>query len=87
MGRAHLCFVSAVQIRTDRFAQRQNSSRIRVAMMPIAQSLDRRFNDIFRRRKIWLTNPKVDHIHATSGQNSSAAQDGKRIFFTNSIEI
>jgi hypothetical protein len=56
-------------------------------MMPIAQSFDRRLNDILRRRKIRLADPKVDNIHATSRQNPSAAQNGKRIFFTNSIEI
>jgi hypothetical protein len=56
-------------------------------MMPIAQSFDRRLNDILRRREIRLADPKVDHIHATSRQNPSAAQNGKRIFFTDSIEI
>jgi hypothetical protein len=56
-------------------------------MMPIAQGFNRRFNDIFRRREIRLTDPKVDDIHATRGQNPRPAQDGKRIFFTNSIEI
>jgi hypothetical protein len=76
-----------MKIGTDRFAQRQNSSGIRVAMMPIAQSFDRRLNDILRRREIRLADPKVDHIHATSRQYPSAAQNGKRIFFTDSIEI
>ena len=40
--------VALVQILRDRLAQRQDALRRRVAVMAVAQRLDRRFDDVLR---------------------------------------
>ena len=70
----------------DRFAQRQNANRGCVAVVAIAQSLDRRLDNEIRRPEVRLAYPEIDDIAALGREFGRARQHGKSVLFANTVE-
>ena len=66
-----------VQIGRDRLAQRQDADRRRVAVMAVAQRLDRRLDDEIRRAKIRLADAEIDDVAALRGERVARASTAK----------
>ena len=75
-----------VQVGGDRFAQRQNAVRRRVAMMAVAQRLDRGLDDEIRRAEIRLADAEADDVAALRGKRVGARQHGEGVFLADAIE-
>ena len=56
-------------------------------MLPVAQRLDRRLDDMRRGREIGLADAQVDDVAPLRRQRIGAGQDGKGIFFPDAIKI
>ena len=77
---------SPVQIGRDRFAQRQNADRGRVAVVAVAKRLGRRVDNEIRRAKIGLADPEIDDVATLGRERGRARQHRECIFFTETIE-
>ena len=69
-----------MQIGGDRLAQRQDADRRRVAVMAVAQRLDRRLDNEIRRAEIGLADAEIDDVAALRGKLRRAREHGERVF-------
>ena len=83
---ATLDLEALVQIGRDRLAQRQDADRRRVAMMAVAQRLDRRLDNEIGRAKIRLTDAEIDDVAALRGKLRGTCEHGERVFLADAIE-
>ncbi len=77
---------SLVQIGGDRFAQRQDADRGRVAVMAVAQRLDGGLDDEIGRAEIRLADAEIDDVAALRREVHGAGQHGEGIFLADTIE-
>ena len=75
-----------VQVGGDRFAQRQDADRRRIAVMAVAQRLDRRLDDEIRRAEIGLADAEIDDVAALRRKLHGARQHGEGIFLADAVE-
>ena len=75
--RIYLNVMSAVQVRSNGFAQCRNTVCRRVAMMTISQRFDTRFNNMFRGLKVRLADTQVNNVMTLSRELISPSQDFK----------
>ena len=76
-----------VQVGRDRFAQRQDADRRRIAVLAVAQRLDRGLDDMRRGRKIRLADAEIDDVAALRRQRGGARQHREGVFLTDPVEI
>ena len=60
---ADLGLETAVQVAGHRLAQGADAGGVGIAVLPIAQRLDRRLDDVFRRREVRLADAQVERYH------------------------
>ena len=84
--RRNLDLETLVQIGGDRLAQRQDADRRRVAVMAVAQRLDRRLDDEIRRAEIGLADAEIDDVAAGRGKLRGAGEHRKRVLLADAIE-
>ena len=75
-----------VQVGGDRLAQRQDADRRRVAVMAVAQRLDRRLDNEIRRAEIGLADAEIDDVAALRGKLHRAREHGEGVFLADAIE-
>ena len=75
-----------VQIGGDRLAQRQDADRRRVAVMTVAQRLDRGLDDKIRRTKIGLADAEIDDVAALRRKLRRARKYGESVFLAEPVE-
>ena len=69
-----------------RFAQRRDADRRGIAVMAVAQRLDRGFNDEIGCAEIGLADAEIDDIAPLGGERVGARQHRKGILLPNAIE-
>ena len=74
------------KIGRDRFAQRQDADRGRVAVMAVTQRLHRRLDDEIRRAEIGLADAEIDDVAALRGKLRGAREHRKGVLFADAIE-
>ena len=74
------------EIGGDRLAQRQDADRRRIAMMAVAQRLDRRLDDEIRRAEIGLADAEIDDVAALCRKLRGARQHGEGVLLAETIE-
>ena len=75
-----------VQVGGHRLAQRQDAVRGRIAMMAVAQRLDRRLDDMVGGAEIRLADAQIDDVAALGGQRGGPRQHGKGVFLADPVE-
>ena len=75
-----------VQVGGHRLAQRRDAGRRRVAVMAVAQRLDRRFDDEIRGAEIRLADAEADDVAALRRQRVGARQHGEGVFLADAVE-
>ena len=75
-----------VQVGGDRLAQRRNAVCRRVAVMALAQRLDRRLDDEIGRAEIGLADAEIDDIAALRDQGVGAGEHREGIFLADAVE-
>ena len=75
-----------MQIGGHRFAQRRDADRGRIAVVAIAQRLDRRLDDEIRRAEIGLADAEIDDVAALRHQQHGPRQHGEGILLADPIE-
>ena len=75
-----------VQVGGHRLAQRQDAVRRRVAVMAVAQRLDRRLDDVIGRAEIRLADAEIDDVAALRGERGGARQHGEGVLLADAIE-
>ena len=81
-----LDFESFVQIGGDRLAQRQNADRGRIAVLAVAQRLDRRLDNEIRRAEIRLADTEIDDVAALCRKLRGARENGEGVLLADTIE-
>ena len=74
------------EIGGDRLAQRQDADRRRVAVMAVAQRLDRRLDNEIRRAEIGLADAEIDDVAALRRKLRGAREHGERVLLADAIE-
>ena len=82
----HLDLEALVQVGGDRLAQRRDAVRRRVAVMAVAQRLDRGLDDVIGRAEIGLADAEIDDVAALRGQRIGARQHGEGVFLADAVE-
>ena len=82
----HVHIEPLVQIGGDGFAQGQNTGGGRIAVMAVAQRLDRSFHNMLRGLEVRLADTKIDDVLALALQFGGAGQNRKGVFFTHTTE-
>ncbi len=77
---------ATIKIRGDAFAQRQDAGRRRIAVMAVAQCLDRRLDDMLRGSEIGLPNAKIDDIASLCGKRGGTGEHGEGVFLADPVE-
>ena len=75
-----------VQVGGDRLAQRQDADRRRVAVMTVAQRLDRCLDDKIRRAEIGLADAEIDDVAALRRKLRRARKHGESVFLAEPVE-
>ncbi len=75
-----------MQVGGDGFAQRNNAVGGCVAVMAIAQRLDRGFDDVIGGAKIRLADAEIDDVAALGCQQIGTRQNRERVFLTDTVE-
>ena len=75
-----------VQIGGDRLAQRQDADGGRIAMMAVAQRLDRGLDDMIGGAEIRLADAQVDDVAALRRERGGARQHGESVFLADPVE-
>ena len=75
-----------VQIGGDRLAQRRDAVRRRVAVVAVAQRLDRGLDDEIGRAEIGLADAEIDDVAALRGQRVGARQHREGVFLADAVE-
>ena len=75
-----------VQVGGHRLAHWQDAGRRRVAVMAVAQRLDRRLDDKIGRAEIRLADAEIDDVLALRGKRGGARQHGKGVFLADTVE-
>ncbi len=70
----------------DRLAQRLDADGGRVAVMAVAQGLDRGLDDVGRRREIRLADAEVDDIAALGRKLGGARKHGEGVLLADAVE-
>src|SRR5262249_38307999 len=70
----------------DSLAERRNAGRGRIAVMAVAQRLDRRLDDELRRAEVRLADAEIDDVAALRRQRIGAGQHGERVFLADAVE-
>ena len=83
---ATLDLEALVQVGGDRLAQRQDADRRRVAVMAVAQRLDRRLDDEIGRAEIRLADAEIDDVAALRGKRIGARQHGEGVLLADAVE-
>ena len=79
--------IALVQVGGDGLAQRRNAGRRRVAVVAVAQRLDRGLDDELGRAEIGLADAEIDHVAALRDQRIGARQHGERVLLADAIEV
>ena len=82
----HLDLEALVQVGGDRLAQRRDAVRRRVAVMAVAQRLDRRLDDVLGRAEVGLADAEIDDVAALRGERIGARQHGEGVFLADAVE-
>ena len=75
-----------VQVGGHGFAQRQDAGSGGIAVMPVAQRLDRRFHNMFWGAEVRLADAQADDVAPLGGQGGGPRQHGKGIFLPDAVE-
>ena len=75
-----------MQVGGHRLAQRRNAVRRRVAVMAVAQRLDRGLDDEVRRAEIGLADAEADDVAALRGERVGAGEHREGIFLADAVE-
>ena len=70
----------------DRLAQRRNAGRRRVAVVAVAQRLDRRLDDEIGRAEIGLADAEIDDVAALRDKRVGAGEHREGIFLADAVE-
>ena len=63
-----------------------NAGRRRIAVMAVAQRLDRGLDDVVGRAEIRLADAEIDDVAALRGQRVGARQHGEGVFLADPVE-
>ena len=74
------------EVGRDRLAQRRNAVRRRVAVVAVAQRLDRGLDDEVGRAEVGLADAEIDDVAALRRQRIGARQHGKGVFLADAVE-
>src|SRR5665647_1385986 len=74
------------QVGGDRLAQGRNAVRRRVAVMAVAQRLDRRLDDEVRGAEIRLADAEIDDVAALRDQGIGTGEHREGVFLTDAVE-
>ena len=75
-----------VQVGGDRLAQRQDAGRRRVAVVAVAQRLDRGLDDVVGRAEVRLADAEIDDVAALRGELGGARQHREGVFLADPVE-
>ena len=75
-----------VQIGGDRLAQRRDAVGRRVAVMAVAQRLDRGLDDKLGRAEIGLADAEIDDVAALRGKRVGAREHREGVFLADAVE-
>ena len=75
-----------VEVGGDRLAQRQDAGRRRIAVMAVAQRLDRRLDDMGGRAEIRLADAEIDDVAARRREIGGARQHGEGVLLADAVE-
>ena len=75
-----------MQVGGDRFAQRQDADRRRVAVMAVAQRLHGRLDDEIRRAEIGLADAEIDDVAALRRKLRGAREHRKGVLFADAVK-
>ena len=75
-----------MQVGGDRLAQRQDAVRRGIAVMAVAQRLDRRLDDMLGRAEIRLADAEIDDIAALGGELGGAREHREGILLADPVE-
>ena len=75
-----------VQVGRHRLAQRRDAVRRRVAVMAVAQRLDRGLDDVLGRAEIRLADAEIDDVAALRGQRVGARQHREGVLLADAVE-
>ena len=82
----HAHLEALAKVGGHRFAQRRDADCRGIAVMAVAQRLDRGFNDEIGRAEIGLADAEIDDIAPLGGERVGARQHRKGILLSNAIE-
>ena len=75
-----------MQVFRDRLAQGSEAGRVRIAMLAVAQRLDRRLDDVGRGFEIRLADAEIDDVAALSLQRRRLRQHGEGVLLADALE-
>ena len=75
-----------VQVGGDSLAQRRDADRRRIAVVAVAQRLDRRLDDEVGRAEVGLADAEIDDVAALRDQLRRARQHGEGVLLADAVE-
>ena len=77
---------AAVDVGGDRLAERLDAGRRRIAVMAVAERLDRRLDDVVGRAEIGLADAEIDDVAALRLQLGGAGEHGEGVLLADPVE-
>ena len=77
---------AAVDVGGDRLAERLDAGRRRIAVMAVAERLDRRLDDVVGRAEVGLADAEIDDVAALRLKLGGARQHGKGVLLADAVE-
>ena len=84
--RRHLDLEALVQVGRDRLAQRRDAGRGRIAVVAVAQRLDRGLDDVVGRAEVGLADAEIDDVAALRGERIGARQHREGVLLADAVE-
>ena len=84
--RRHFGPEAAMQVLRHRLAQRRDPRRVGIAMLAVAQSFDRRLDDMGRRFEIGLADAEIDDVAPLALQFRRPRQHGEGVLLADALE-
>ena len=64
----------------------RNADRRRIAVVPVAERLHRRLDDVLGRAEIGLADAEIDDVAALRGKRIGAGEHGEGVLFADAVE-